>query len=94
MTRIENNKFQVNLEEFTIREEIHEVRGIMKFQITQKKLEFKCYIDDNVPRVMISDKKRYKQVLFNLIGNAVKFTFKGEIKMRVSMQESMLVTEV
>ena len=51
----------------------------MKFQIDAKGLQFKLNIRDTVPRNILSDEKRIKQILFNLIGNAVKFTFKGGI---------------
>ena len=41
-----------------------------------------------------SDQKRFKQVLFNLIGNAVKFTFSGGITVSMSYQKHRLVTSV
>jgi signal transduction histidine kinase len=43
---------------------------------------------------MYLDKKRYKQILFNLLGNANKFTFKGAITMRIDCRNNTLITEV
>ena len=60
----------------------------MKFQIQQKKIDFKIQIDSNVPQNITSDVKRLKQVLFNLIGNAVKFTYVGEIILRARVNEN------
>ena len=88
MSRIENNKFEINIENFNIRHLIDEVSQIMKFQIEQKKLKFKLEISTQVPELISTDPKRFKQILFNLIGNAVKFTFKGSISLKVDFKEN------
>ena len=51
----------------------------MMFQIEKKGIEMRVNIDQNVPVMINSDQKRIKQILFNLIGNALKFTYKGKI---------------
>ena len=51
-------------------------------------------IDDSVPLIIYSDCKRYKQVLFNLLGNACKFTFRGNIKLRLTFLDNQLKTYV
>ena len=51
-------------------------------------------VDRTVPSMVKSDQKRYKQVLFNLIGNAVKFTFSGFIAVHVSFKSRKLITDV
>lgn len=58
----------------------------MKFQIEAKKLQFKLDIKNTVPTMIISDEKRLKQVLFNLLGNAVKFTYKGMVTLNVDYE--------
>jgi signal transduction histidine kinase len=79
LSRIENNKFETQIEAFDPRACLAEVCGIMNFQATQKQLSLIHEVSEAVPRSLKSDSKRFKQVLFNLLGNAVKFTFKGEI---------------
>lgn len=49
-------------------------------------------IDENVPQNIVIDPKRYKQVIFNLIGNSLKFTFRGGITVEVSVNADMLET--
>ena len=56
----------------------------MKFQLHEKKLKFNLDVENSVPKVILSDQKRLKQVLFNLIGNAVKFTFSGSISLNLN----------
>ena len=76
---LENNKFEINMAPFSIREAVKDVYDIMKFQLDAKNLQFRLNIHESVPVDIISDQKRITQILFNLIGNAVKFTFVGEI---------------
>ena len=83
ITRIENNKFTLFKDFFNIRETIVEVCDVMRFQTDQKELGFEVEITERVPYKLFSDVKRFKQILFNLIGNAIKFTFEGKIKVLV-----------
>jgi len=55
----------------------------MDFQVSQKQLYLRTQIDDSVPLTLKTDVKRLRQILFNLIGNAIKFTFKGGITVSV-----------
>ena len=66
----------------------------MEFQVKQKSLFLKIQIERNVPQRVMTDQKRYKQILFNLIGNAAKFTFKGGITVRVLFEDGDLITEI
>ena len=94
ISRLENNNFRLFLEMFDLRATLNEVCDIMRFQIEQKKLQLNLFIDKDVPRKVYCDAKRYKQVLFNMIGNAVKFTFKGSISVRIGFDDNVLTTIV
>jgi signal transduction histidine kinase len=94
MSRIENNKFTIFKEMFDIREAVKEVSSIMEFQTSTKNIYMRIKVDELVPEKILCDQKRYKQILFNLIGNAVKFTFTGGIKVRVKFQNNDLITEI
>jgi signal transduction histidine kinase len=79
VTRIENKQFSIFKTIFDFRQAVNEVCEIMRFQLQQKKLGFEVKVAESVPGYILSDMKRVKQVLFNLIGNAVKFTFSGMV---------------
>lgn len=66
----------------------------MKFQVEQKKLRFETFITKRVPKLIKTDPKRLKQILFNIIGNAIKFTFSGSITVSVDCRDEYLITEV
>lgn len=83
VSRIENNKFTLFKEIFDIRGAIAEVCDVMRFQVEGKNLLFDLRVTDAVPDRLFTDVKRFKQILFNLIGNAIKFTFEGEVKVVV-----------
>lgn len=87
ISRLENNKFKIFNEQFDPRELFRQVTDIMMFQVEQKGLNLECNISENVPTKLISDHKRLRQVLFNIVGNAIKFTFKGSIQISVSYEQ-------
>ena len=66
----------------------------MDFQVSQKKLVIKTDIDTRIPNRVFTDQKRFKQVLFNLIGNAIKFTFQGSITVRAVFKTPYLIVSV
>lgn len=96
ISRLENNKFTLYKEIFDIRNAVNEVCEIMKFQLNQKNLGLEMNISDKVPLKIYSDVKRYKQVIFNLMGNAIKFTYEGKIKVNLDLDEDnlLLITDV
>ena len=60
-----------------------EIEQIFKMAVQEKGIEFITEIDETIPKVLILDEARVRQVLLNLVGNAVKFTDSGYIKLKV-----------
>ncbi|MGM0508041.1 MAG: PAS domain-containing hybrid sensor histidine kinase/response regulator [Fusobacteriota bacterium] len=80
ISKIEAGKMQVDKEPVNVSYLIKEVENIFIHKIKSKGLKFKIEIDNEVPDTLILDRAKVRQILFNLVGNAVKFTDMGYIK--------------
>jgi two-component system, sensor histidine kinase and response regulator len=78
-SKIEAGMLDLNLMEFHPRENIEETAGVLALSAHQKGLELVCDIDGSVPDVVLGDALRIRQILVNLISNAIKFTQRGEV---------------
>jgi PAS domain S-box-containing protein len=78
-SKIESGKLELNIEELNIYELAHQVIDLFKYQAALKSIDLVLNIDENVPHYVFGDSIRLKQILVNLIGNALKFTKSGKI---------------
>jgi PAS domain S-box-containing protein len=83
--KIESGKFELSTTPFEPRETIAEIAELFAERCAKKGLEFIYFIAEDVPTVLVGDPMRLRQILVNLIGNAVKFTERGEILLEVSL---------
>jgi len=72
---------------FSIRRTLQEVIENFSIQATEKNLSLELLIEDQIPDNIVGDETRLMQVLYNLIGNGIKFTEKGGVIVRLSMEE-------
>jgi signal transduction histidine kinase/ligand-binding sensor domain-containing protein/DNA-binding response OmpR family regulator len=84
-SKIEAGKLEFENHEFDLAETIAEASRTMALRAHQKKLELAYHISAETPRHLVGDAARLKQVLINLIGNAIKFTHLGEVILRVEV---------
>ncbi len=84
-SKIEAGKFELDPTEFRLRRFIEETVKMMALRAHQKGLEVVCEIDASVPDSVVGDAPRIRQILINLIGNAVKFTERGETILTVEV---------
>lgn len=82
-SKIEAGKLDFEEDAFNLRKAMEKTVGPLSISAHKKGLEITCDIDDNVPPVLIGDQGRLRQVLTNLMGNAIKFTDSGEVLLRV-----------
>jgi len=82
-SKIEAGKFELELIPFDLRESLGETMKALSFRAQQKGLELIYEIQPDVPEALVGDPGRIRQILVNLLGNAIKFTQKGEIYLSV-----------
>lgn len=87
LSKIEAGKLEIDLHKCNLYDVINQVIDIVKFSAHDKKLDLIINIKEDVPCNIWIDEIRLKQILINLIGNAVKFTYQGEIELEVTNQE-------
>jgi len=85
-SKIEAGKLDILDEDFSIEAALADVCEIVGINAHEKGLELAIAIEEDVPNVVRGDANRVKQVLLNLLGNAVKFTARGEVIARVGVQ--------
>jgi PAS domain S-box-containing protein len=83
-SKIESGKLELSIEEVNLFELIKQVVDLFKYQAVQKGLKLTFTMDNNVPEYVLADSIRLKQILVNLLSNALKFTDFGEIRLDIS----------
>ncbi|MEN9676837.1 MAG: hypothetical protein RIS76_2733, partial [Verrucomicrobiota bacterium] len=82
-SKIEAGKFSLQAEDFSVRETVEDVAELLAERAYQKGLDFAVWVDHRLPVLVRGDSTRFRQILTNLLGNAIKFTLKGDVTLRV-----------
>jgi PAS domain S-box-containing protein len=85
-SKIEANKLMLERVGFELRQAVSETLKILGPRARQKGIELICDIADDVPQHVLGDPTRLRQVLINLVGNAIKFTNQGEIVVSLAVE--------
>ncbi len=86
-SKIEAGKISLETAEFGLQETVEDVSELLAERAYSKGLDFAVFLDRRLPARVIGDSGRFRQVLTNLLGNAIKFTLKGEVLLRVELME-------
>ena len=87
-SKIEARRLSLEQVTFDLRETVEEAVRLLAPRAHEKDLELACHIHPDVPETVVSDPGRLRQVLVNLVGNAIKFTERGEVVVTVEVQET------
>ena len=83
-SKIESGKLEIIHVEYDFSSLIHDISNMLKAKAEKKNLELNIYVDEKLPSRMYGDDVRIRQVLVNLLNNAVKYTQKGSVTLRVN----------
>jgi len=82
-SKIESGKLELENHPFELHTCIEEVLDLLAGKAAEKNLDLAYIVDDGIPKILVSDVTRLRQILVNLVGNAVKFTHQGEVVIEV-----------
>jgi PAS domain S-box-containing protein len=86
LSRIEAGRFDLEAAPFSLRKTLEQVVKTLGVRASEKGLELICDLPPEVPDALVGDPLRLRQVLVNLVGNAIKFTPSGEIEIRTTVR--------
>ncbi|MDR2689550.1 MAG: response regulator [Azoarcus sp.] len=94
IARIESGKFALDIRPLAFPAFIRELVSMFEVQARNKGLNFQFELDGKLPEVVRADPKRLRQILINILGNAVKFTPGGAVRLRLTYRREMALFEI
>ncbi|HEY2927762.1 ATP-binding protein, partial [Piscinibacter sp.] len=94
IARIEGGKLTLDVKPMRFRECVQQIVRMFELQAAGKGLGFRHESGELIPEVVRTDEKRMRQILINVLGNAVKFTSVGQVEFRVSYAREMALFEI
>lgn len=83
-SKIESGNLELRAERFNMNDLLNEVEKLFYVSARQKGIEFECKMESDVPLHIICDRNHIRQVIINLVGNAIKFTEQGKVAIKVN----------
>ena len=87
-SKIDSGNMEILEDEYHFNSLIHDVLSIIEFRMRNKSVRLIIDIDPRIPRVLIGDQLRIRQVLINILNNAVNFTHRGHIRLHIIWQKN------
>lgn len=94
MAHIESGKLTLNVKPMRFADGMHEIASMFELQASDKGLSFDYEVRGSIPDWVRADEKRVRQIVFNLLGNAIKFTQSGGVTLRLRYAREMAHIEI
>ena len=88
ISKIEAGMLQIDETPFQLNEVVNNVISTLKLKASEKNIKLLYAIDSDVTNNLLGDKNRLNQILINIVGNAIKFTEKGKVELRIANQKT------
>ncbi|MCP4748194.1 MAG: response regulator [Desulfobacteraceae bacterium] len=89
ISKIETGHEKLNNDSFNIRQLLHELEEMFCLRANAKDIFLSIVCADNVPEYIVSDQGKLRQILINLLGNAIKFTQQGQIELKLKARDAL-----
>ncbi|MGC9947470.1 MAG: PAS domain S-box protein [Bryobacteraceae bacterium] len=91
MSKIESGRLKIDVAEFDLQSLLRDLAAMFRLRTVGKGISLAVMQDDGLPRRVIADEGKVRQILINLLGNAVKFTQAGRIALRAALRQGRLL---
>ncbi|WCL50096.1 PAS domain S-box protein [Leptospira sp. GIMC2001] len=92
-SKIEARKMELYIEKINLQDFINQATNIIKQSLIKKNLRLIVNVHPDLPTYIYADSIRLRQIILNLLGNAIKFTSEGEIELRIEMSSDLIVQD-
>jgi signal transduction histidine kinase/DNA-binding response OmpR family regulator len=87
LNKLEAGKMEIEIRSFELMQTVEEVISLLRFRAQEKGLILEIQADKDIPRQIMGDHNRLRQILINLVGNAIKFTHKGSVTVQIKLEQ-------
>jgi CheY-like chemotaxis protein len=94
IARIESGKLTLDIKPMDFADAVHELAAMFELQAAAKGLHFEFEVSGALPELVRADDKRVRQIIINLLGNAIKFTSQGQVTLRVRYAREMAFIDI